>query len=228
MNRNILILSVLLLGLQLMLSSNLDNVEDPGLPENVPEGYLGQYQPKQDKVDIVVLPSGDDTKRSNFLQNNGIMRSLRSPSLHTTGIMRSTRTSPTDFLRNAGIMRSTRSVPLDYLRNTGIMRSTRSTPDYLRNAGIMRATRSTPDYLRNTAIMRSTRSASGNIEHERLRDTGVLRSLRSQQPDFLHNTGILRSTRSNKLDNYPFQDFQNVRPNLQETGFYDNLTLRYL
>ena len=221
MQRNILIFSFLLLGLQLMLSSSLDNVEDPGLPENVPEGYLGQYQPNQDKVDIVVLPSGDDTKRSDFMRNNGIMRTLRSPSLHTTGIMRSTRPSPTDYLRNTEIMRSTRSVPLDSLRNTGLMRSTRSAPDY----------------LRNTRIMRSTRSALGNIEHgilhslkadEELRDTGVLQSLRSQEPDFLRNTGIFRSTRSNKLDNYPFQDFQNVRPNLQDTGFYDNLALRYL
>ena len=161
-----------------MLSSSLDNVEDPGLPENVPEGYLGQYQPNQDKVDIVVLPSGDDTKRSDFMRNNGIMRTLRSPSLHTTGIMRSTRPSPTDYLRNTGIMRSTRSVPLDSLRNTGLMRSTRSAPDY----------------LRNTRIMRSTRSALGNIEQ--------LRSLKSQEPDLLRNTGILRSTRSNKLDNY--------------------------
>ena len=159
MQRNILISSVLLLGLQLMLSSSLDSVEDTGLPENVPEGYLGQYQPKQDKVDIVVLPSGDDLKRSNFMRNNGIMRSLRSPSLHTTGIMRSTRSSPMNYLRNTGIMRSTRSVPLDSLRNTVIMRSARSAPDYLRNNG----------------IMRSTRSALGNIDH------GILRSLRSDE-----------------------------------------------
>ena len=50
-----------------MLSSNLDNIEDLGLPENDPEGYLGQYQPKQDEVDIVVLPTGENTKRADFM-----------------------------------------------------------------------------------------------------------------------------------------------------------------
>eukprot|EP00091_Calanus_sinicus_P011707 TRINITY_DN26435_c0_g1_i1.p1 TRINITY_DN26435_c0_g1~~TRINITY_DN26435_c0_g1_i1.p1 ORF type:complete len:116 (+),score=8.38 TRINITY_DN26435_c0_g1_i1:100-447(+) len=109
MNRNILISSVLLLGLQLVLSSSLDS--------GYPEGF--QQMQDQDKVDLIALPAGDDTKRADFMRNNGIMRSLRS-----------TRPSPMNYLRNTGIMRSTRSVPLDYLRNTGIMRSTRSAQDY--------------------------------------------------------------------------------------------------
>ena len=103
MNETVLIFSVFLLGFHLILSESSENVVNPSLKVNVPEGYLGQYQPTQEndleQLEIVALTPEDDEEdkmtrltRSgqDFMFNNGIMRSLRSPPdyLHNNGIMR--------------------------------------------------------------------------------------------------------------------------------------------
>ena len=213
--------SFFVLGFKLGLSDSSENFENSGLLQNLPEVYLGQYQPEQEdksgSVEISVLiedPYDDDddkmprpTKPDGFRRNKKMI--YRRPTAgywgHHFMVGEKNKNKKNTKRKNEKIAPLLcAGCPKSLMRVTRSSRNENVPKEYSRSIGILRSTRSAPpESWTNADILRSMNYQGSNI----VRNTGILRSTSStqtenlsqprfNQPDDLRSTAIMRSTRS--------------------------------